>query len=190
MSFRFMEMPPDQLIPAGLRGAFDICFHFDDLDWPKTWDSELICSMKWHLVAAKNNKEVNTWRKISTVVPKYITRSATIKMSMNLPMIVPIYWTPDGISYGQHPLSSHNSKRKAGSETSTIDNAILLIVDSEEIAFIPELILQKKDYTDKMQIIQLSDFATVERKLYMSYRTDNILQKQKEMIFNSVKNYV
>ena len=41
-TFRFLDLAPDQLVLVGLRGGFDLSFHFGTMSWPGTWlDKEI-----------------------------------------------------------------------------------------------------------------------------------------------------
>ena len=166
-NFRFLDFAPDQLVPIGLRGAFEIAVHFEKISWPKTWETKLIGKSAWLLCAQSQHP---------------LPKNCRIDQVLEYPFVVPSYWTNEGLTRGndQFPLSF--SKRKLGFETSTAEAAVPILMTTNQLAFLPNLLVMSLLKMGGLRHISGTDIPTVERELYLSVRTDLVPAK----LFNDI----
>lgn len=167
-AFRFLDLAPDQMISAGLRGAFEIAFHLGRLDWPQTWLSEKIGKIEWVLCVRANHP-----------LKKQILKSELLQY----PFISPTYWTSEGLMKGNDFFPVPVSKRKAGHETSAADTAIPILRQTDQIAFLPSLLIASQVESGKLRVLRLKEIEPVFRDLYVSVKTDAV----KAAVFEAIK---
>ena len=171
-SFRFLDFAPDLLIPMGLRGAFEVAVHFEKVSWPKTWETKRIGKSPWLLCAQPQHP-----------LPKY----SRIEQVLEYPFVVPSYWTSEGLTRGDDHFPMSFSKRKLGFETSTADAAVPVVMTTNQLAFLPKLLVMNLLKSGGLRQIQGSDIPVVERELYISVRSDLVPAKLFEDIQRSLE---
>lgn len=167
ISFRFIDLAPDLMVSSGLRSAFEIAFHFGSLDWPKTWDSQRLGSVEWVLCAKKKHPLQN---------------KSSISNILKYPFIQPSYWTLEGLSYGTDHFPTQ-FKRIKGYETATADAAIPILLNTDQLAFLPYPLI--KNQLKELKILTTKEIKPVKKDLYLSVRSDLIpLTMQKKILQN------
>lgn len=157
--FRFLDLSPDELVSVGLRGVFDICFHFGTQEWPRSWMSKKIGSMDWVLCCKASHP---------------LAKKATLKEVLEFPFVIPTYFTNEGLQYGNDNFPVAISKRKKGFETSTADASIPILLHSNHIAFLPETLVISGVRRKELKIISPPEISPVSKDLYISIRTDQV----------------
>jgi DNA-binding transcriptional LysR family regulator len=168
ISFRFLDLAPQQLVPAGLRGAFDVAIHYGRIAWPKTWTTEIIGSTRWELCVRRGHK---------------LSSRSSIEKILDYDFVAPTYWTPEGLEHGNDQFPVRFSKRRTGYETATAEGAIPVLLSTDQIAFLPALLVSPFVATQQLRVISCSDVKPVERDLYISARSASVPHR----FFNDLK---
>jgi len=157
--FRFLDLPPDQIVSVGLRGGFEMAVHIGTMSWPATWTTRKIGKARWLLVVRKSHP---------------LAGKASLRQILTCPFVVPTYWTSEGLTRGNDQFPIPLSKRKAGFETATAEAAIPILLETDHCAFLPE-ILVKSAIADR-QLVELTttDLPKVEKDLYLSAKSDSV----------------
>lgn len=171
--FRLLEVPPDQYTSAGLRSAFEICFHFGKIDWPQTWRSELVGKIRWSLCCRSGHELLK--RKISN------------ENILEYPFTTPTYWTPEGLSSGNDGCPVPLTRRKQGHETSTAEAAIALVRKTNDLAFLPDILIEPYVKSGEVEKIHVRSWKDVSKSLYVSVRTDIVPDKLLRSLLETTK---
>lgn len=155
--FRFLDVAPDQIVPVGLRGGFDIVVHFGQLSWPGTWVTSKLGKVRWTLVA-KNDHALST--------------KVTLAQVLEYPFVVPTYWTSEGLVRGNDQFPVPLSKRKTGYETATADAAVPIVLGTNHLAFLPALLVRPFLQSKQLKEIKIDRFSSVEMELHLSLKSD------------------
>lgn len=167
-SLRLMDLTPDQIIPLGLKGAFEVVFHFGKLDWPQTWQQERVGTMEWVLCAHAKHPAL-----------KKPTREEILKY----PFVHPTYWTNEGLAKGNDFFEIPFSKRVLGYETSTADAALPLIASTNQLGCMPRILVQRWVDAGLVKILKVSGVKSTLRDLYISVKSDALTAN----LFESLK---
>lgn len=158
---RLLDFPPDQLVAAGLRGAFDLAVTMGEMEWTRSWAVEFLGKMPWQLYAGARHP-----------LPAK-TKAAEVKKH---PFIVPAYWGQEGFSVGTDHCPLPADQRIRGHETSTAEAALLLLSDDKHLAFLPKLLADSYVASGKVRVLHVSDWPEVNLELYLAARSDVVSQ--------------
>ncbi len=175
VTFRFLDLAPDQLIPVGLRGGFEMAVHYGALSWPNTWVSRVIGKSSWVLCC-----------RADLDLPK----KPALKHVLEFPFVVPTYWTSEGLTRGNDQFPIAISKRKLGYETATADAAIPILLNSDHLAFLPDILVHPFVEQKLLREIDLDEIQKVEKSLYLSARSDSVTKNVFEKIVEKLKNSI
>ncbi len=167
INYRVIDLSPDQFIPVGLRQGFDICIHLKDLDWPKTWTSVKIGKIKWQLCGRKNHP---------------IIQNTRIDNILKYPFVYPVYWTNEGLRDGTDHFPISIKKRIKGFETSTAVSAAEIVAQTDQLGFLPHLVVKPLVKQKRLQIIDLAGHKPVEESVYLTVKSDTVKQKKFEWL--------
>lgn len=156
-TFRFLDLAPDQIVAVGLRGGFEMAVHYGALSWPSTWSSESLGKSKWNLCARKDHP---------------LRRCPQIKQILEFPFVVPTYWTQEGLVRGNDQFPIPISKRKIGFETATADAAIPILLETNQIAFLPELLTRNFVKSNQIRILKVEEKISIEKEIFLSVKSD------------------
>ncbi len=155
--FRFLDLAPDQFVAVGLRGGFDISVHFGALSWPRTWTTKSLGKSRWTLCARANHP---------------LPKRAKLKQILEYPFVVPTYWTADGLVRGNDQFPMPISKRKTGYETATADAAVPILLETNQIAFLPDLLASPFIKSQQLRELRMVELPSVEKELFLSAKSD------------------
>lgn len=162
--FRFLEIGPDQFTTAGLRNAFEIAFHFGRVDWPGTWHQEKIGEVGWSLCCASSH-------------PLAKAKSVTARDVLKQRFVLPAYWTQEGFSLGTDGCPIPVEKRLKGHETSTAEAAIALVRMSDQVAFLPDILIRTYSLLGEVKRLEVRGWGPGARPLYLAVRADLVSKK-------------
>lgn len=159
---RMLDFPPDELIASGLRGAFTAALHVGQRDWPQSWTSKKIGDLSWFLCARKDH-------------PLTKKRQLSEAMILEYPFTYPIYWGKSGLVVGddQFPVSIY--KRKRGSATSTAEAAAAVVAVTDQISFLPDIIVLEEVRRGRVTFLAEDRFE-VSKPLFLTARSDLMTQ--------------
>ena len=167
ISFRFLDLAPQHLVAAGLRGAFDMSVHFGRQTWPATWTTEKLGSSEWALCARVGHK---------------LGPRSALNRVLEYRFVAPTYWTPEGLEHGDDQFPLPMSKRRIGHETATADGAVPVLLCTDQLAFLPRLLVSSYVERGDLKIISPPEIKPVERDLFLSARSQSVSQR----LFNGV----
>jgi DNA-binding transcriptional LysR family regulator len=157
VSFRFLDLAPDQLVPVAFRGAFEAAVHYGKILWPATWISSHVGKSDWVLCG-----------RFKHPLPKH----PNIKQVLAYSFVIPTYWTQEGLVKGNDQFPVPLSKRKAGFETATADAAVPVLLETDQIAFLPRILVRELLAKRALREIICPEIEPVERDLFFSVRSD------------------
>ncbi len=159
--FRMIDIPPSQFTSVGLRNGFQLCIHSGVLDWPRTWTSVKIGKMRWSLYCSANH-EISSKPKESTIL-KY-------------PFVYPVYWSTEGVRFGNDGCPVSIKKRILGHETSTATGAVEVVRQSDHLGFLPDLVAREWEKFGEIRKLHVPKWKTVDRQMYLTVKNDVIKQ--------------
>ncbi|MGZ3721755.1 MAG: LysR family transcriptional regulator [Bdellovibrionales bacterium] len=175
LRLRFLEISPDQFTNAGLRNAFEIAFHFGKLSWPGTWHQEKIGDVGWSLCCGKNHP----------LTKKTVTEREALKWKF----IIPSYWTQEGFALGNDGCPIPIQKRLKGHETSTAEGAMALVKSTDQIAYLPNILIRSFESSGEVKRLEIRGWDEV-RPLFLTVRSDLVSEKQLKLISQAVKSKI
>ena len=164
---RMIDLPPHQFIPVGLRNAFDVCIHLDNLDWPRTWTSVMVGKIQWQLCCRKNHP---------------VIKNPNLKSILKYPFVYPIYWTNEGLRNGNDHFPVSIKKRIKGYETATATSAAEVVSQTTHLGFLPHIVTQPLVQQKKIQILNISGLNPIEEPVYLTVKSDAIKQQRFEWL--------
>lgn len=148
---------PDDLISAGVKGAFHIAVHPNPMDWPRSWQTELVGHMGWGLFAKKGHP---------------LTRS--LKDLEEVPFVYPLMW--DG---GKLVVQNDNCplpvlQRNSYVGTQTAEQARHFVYQSHVVGFLPRLLMREEVERGKAVEIDIPDWPSFSQPIHLSVRIDSV----------------
>lgn len=132
------------------------------------WLSQKIGKIEWVLCVRAHHP-----------LKKQILKAELLQYSF----ISPTYWTVEGLMKGSDFFPVPISKRKSGHETSAADTAIPILLQTDQIAFLPSLLIASQVESGKLRALRLKEIEPVFRDLYVSVKTDAV----KAAVFVAIK---
>jgi DNA-binding transcriptional LysR family regulator len=165
---KIIDLPPTSFVAAALRGAFDYCLHSRNLAWPETWTTTEVGKLRWNIYARKNHP---------------VLKNTQRKNIIRYPFVTPIYWTSEGTQYGDDQCPIPFSERIKGHETATAASAAEIVKATDQLAFLPEIIVSK---IPDLKIVKLAG-KKVEQPLFLSVRNMTVKQSDFELISQALR---
>lgn len=157
--FRLVEFGNNQLVAHGLNGAFEMAVHIGPLEWTRVWSSYEIGSMRWALYAAKNHPLT----KLKTVATADVVK---------FPFVMPTGWSLQGFIRGEDHCPLPWGVRLSGHEATTGETALEIVESSSHLVFVPVILAQRAADFGLISEIEVTDWPTVEKKIFLSVRDD------------------
>ena len=159
--FRFLDMSPDDLIPAGLSGVFDLAFHLGTGQWPSTWSSKKVGSMRWSVFARGDHALED--------VPD-------LSVLLDVPFVVPTYYDKQGLHLGNDHFPVSVAARRIGATASTAEAAIPVLLNSNFIAHLPDIVAERFLATGELKRILPKECPAYSADVYLSAKADSVPQ--------------
>ncbi|MES2965462.1 MAG: LysR family transcriptional regulator [Bdellovibrionota bacterium] len=160
--FRLIDLAPNQFIQVALRGGFEICLHLSALDWPRTWTSIEVGKVEWQIVCRRGHP---------------LAKKPTLKEILEYPFVYPIYWTSEGLRQGDDNFPLAIRKRHRGIETATALSAAHVVAHTDQIAFLPHLVVREMVEHDVLRVLSPTGHKPVAQPLFLSVKSDAMKQK-------------
>ncbi len=161
LKLRLLDLPPDLFLSVALRNGFQICLHLREMDWPKTWTSVKVGELSWILCCRKNHACLD---------------HVTMKNVVKFPFVYPVYWSNDGISYGDDNFPVTLDKRIRGYETTTATSAVEIIRRTDHLGFVPEIVARPLIESGQLIKLEIASLRNVTQPVYLTVKSDRISQ--------------
>lgn len=162
---RLLDLPPDMFLNVAMRNGFQICLHLREMDWPKTWTSVKVGRVDWILCGRKGH-------------PCQVEgKEASIKSIAKFPFVFPVYWSQNGIAYGNDNFPLSQNKRIRGYETSTATSAVEVIRHTDQLGFVPDIVARPLLESGALVKLTVSSLKQVSEPVFLSVKNDLVTQK-------------
>lgn len=158
-TFRFLDLAPDQMVATGMRGAFDLAVYHSALSWPKSWFVKKLGASRWSLCARTDHP---------------LAKRPSLKQVLEYRFVLPAYWTSEGLVHGNDHFPVPMSKRQIGFETATADAAIPILLETDQLAFLPEILIKRSVAAGDLRRVRVQDLPDVKRDLFLSAKADSV----------------
>ena len=157
--FRIVEFGHNQLVPHGLNGAFEMAVHIGPLEWTRVWSSHELGKMRWCLYA-------HAAHPLTELKP--IRGSEVVKF----PFVMSTGWSAQGFARGEDHCPAPWGVRFSGHEATTAETALEIVLHTDHLAFVPQILAQRSVESGLLREIKVADWPIVEKKVYLSVRDD------------------
>ena len=161
--FRIIETTPDHLSQGGVKGIFESAVHVGELEWPRTWETLKIGEIQWKLFARKSHP-----------LKKKSTKAEVCEYAF----VVPNFWTPEGFVVGNDHCPLSWTERKKGIEISSALNALEVILNTDQVSYLPDVIVRDAVARKELKEIHVKEWKVPDtRPVYLSVRADAVSKK-------------
>lgn len=172
--FRLVEFGNNSLVANGLNGAFEMAVHIGALEWTQVWSSYEMGTLRWALFGAKNHPLTKLKKIETTDVIKY-------------PFVMPTGWSSHGFVRGEDQCPIPWGVRFSGHEATTGETALEIVIGSSHLAFVPVILAQRSVDSGLLTEINVEEWPTVEKKIYLSVRDDLVPSSLLQMVTKLIK---
>ena len=154
-----MSFNPDDLMAAGVKGAFQMAIHPTAFDWPRSWQTELVGHLRWSLFARKGHPFLRSREALEEV-----------------PFVYPMVWDGAKLTVQSDYCPLPVNQRNSFVGTQTAEQAMHLVRQSNVVGFLPELLMS--DALEQGQVVEIDmpSWPVTEQAVYLSIRTDAVLE--------------
>ncbi len=171
VKFRFLDSSPTDLLRASLNGSMDIAVHFEEWNWPESWQSEVASNFTWGLVAKKNHP---------------LKSKVKVAETQKYPFVGVSYLAGDRIERSSDIFPLRWSERRIGHEGQTVATSKALIMNSNHLAFLPLITVANELENKQLKLIEVLDMDVVQMKVYLSVNKDRVSKKAQTIIRNAL----
>jgi len=161
LRFRLMDFGPDELVAHGIQGAFEGAVHIGRLSWPRAWVTTEAARLSWQLFCRRRH-------------PLARRKQVTTDDVQRFRFTQPVYWTRGGLEFGNDHCPLARDDRPTGTSTSTADAAIAIIRDSNELAFLPEILCRDEVTRGVLAPIRVKGWPVIQNPLFATFRSDAV----------------
>lgn len=175
LQLEILDISPDQLVSAGLRQAFEICIYTGEIDWPKTFSSDLVGTISWRLYGRKGHP---------------LTGKATLNQILEFPFTRPVYWSHQGKVLGTDHFPFKTKKRISGLSTTTAVTAAQMISKSDILGFLPSVVASPLVHSGELMQIHNPQIKPVKSSVFMTVKADVVKEKIRMDLNRILKKYL
>lgn len=158
---RIFDFPPDELISAGLKGAFNIALHFGHLPWPQgTWTSVPLGEVSWGLYCRSQH-------------PLARKSKVSVEEVLKYPFVYPIYFGSTEVTIGNDQLPIPIFRRKKAVGTSTAETAFVTLQYSDLLAYLPSIIASEAVAKGEVKLLE-APWEDVKKGLFLTAKSDTL----------------
>jgi DNA-binding transcriptional LysR family regulator len=158
---RLIDFPPDELISAGLKGAFNVALHFGQIPWPPaTWTSVPLGEVSWGLYCRHQHPLARKNKVSDADVLQY-------------PFIYPIYFSSKEVTIGNDQLPIPLFKRKKAVGTATAEAALVSLQQTDLLAYLPSIITADVVSKGEVKLLE-TPWKDETKSLYLTARSDTL----------------
>ncbi len=173
--FRLLSLPPNQFIPIGLRNGFQICIHLGQKDWPKTWTSACAGEIRWDLYCRTKHP---------------LSLKPQLKSILKYPFLYPVYWSSEGIQFGDDKCPLNIKKRIRGHETATATAAAEFVASTDQLAFLPHVLVDSYLSEKKIRKLPITEWKPVTQKVFLTVKNDFVKQSTFKYLISSIGDFL
>jgi DNA-binding transcriptional LysR family regulator len=172
--FRLLEMGESQLVASALSGHFEIALHIKNLDWPKSWTTAAIGKLSWTLCGrARHPLGANTNEQD---VKKY-------------PFVTPFSLTAGEFRHGEDQCPLPLRSRIVGEETQTAEAGLQIVANTDQLIFVPEIMVQSRVEQGLLQKINVRQWHPVRETLFLSAQSETVPNRVFEQLVKSAEKF-
>lgn len=172
LRFRMLELSPDLLLGAGLKGAIDAAVHIGPLTWTKLWTTKRVGALAWSVYSRAGHP---------------VGAVASAAEIAAFPFIVPMYWTGSEFSPGDDYCPLSWDERRKGHEVSSAEAALEIVRVTDELAFVPRVVARNlKEFSEVVEV-SVDGWDEVTRPVHLSVRSDRVKQSQLAKIVKTLQ---
>lgn len=159
LRLRLLDLSPDQVLISGIRGMFELAVHVNRLEWPSSWTTTSLGETDWVLVGRSGHP---------------LGRRATPEDATRYPFIVPTYLKGDAFAVGNDfcPIPWH--RRIKGHEASTALIAAAIVKHTDQLAFIPRLVVRTLLADGALAEIAVKGFQDFSLPVFLAAKADAV----------------
>jgi DNA-binding transcriptional LysR family regulator len=171
--YRLLELGDSQLISSALKSSFEIAIHIKALDWPKSWNTVSIGKFSWVLCGRAGHP----LGKVSNEsdVKKY-------------PFVIPIFLNSLEYTHGEDRCPLKIRQRILGDEAQTAEVGLKLVAQSDQLIFVPEIMIQDRISQCALQKIQVRQWRPIRDTLFLTVHGDSIPMRFFEQLIKFCEN--
>jgi DNA-binding transcriptional LysR family regulator len=169
VTWRLLDVQPDDTVMMGLRGAFTVATHLGKMEWPRTWVSKKVGVVPWSVFARRGH-------------PLTAKRGVDEKDLAAYPFIFPVYMSPSGLAYGNDHCPLPRDKRRAGTATASADAGLAVLRSSDQLGFLPEIVARDLVRFGEVVAIPVRGWASVARPYFLSARSESVSRKTFDLL--------
>ncbi len=159
LRLRLLDLSPDQILISGIRGMFELAVHVNRLEWPASWTTTSLGEADWVLVGRAGHP---------------LGRKATSEEVTLYPFIVPTYLKGDAFAVGNDfcPIPWHH--RIKGHEASTALIAAAIVKHTDQLAFLPRLVVRTLLANGHLTEIAVKGFQDFSLPVFLAAKSDAV----------------
>lgn len=150
---------PDDLVAAGIKGAFQLVVHPQAMDWPRSWQTEHVGNLRWALYGRRGH-------------PLSKGRGGVEEA----PFVYPLMWDGTKLLVQNDHCPLPVNQRNSFVGTQTAEQAMHLVEQSNLVGFLPTLLMRESLRKGAVTEIEIPEWPAIEQPIYMSFRTDLITE--------------
>lgn len=170
--FRLLELGPDQLLGAGLKGAVDAAVHIGTLAWTKLWTTKKVGDLAWGVYARAAHP---------------VGAMASAAELAAYPFVVPMYWNGGEFSPGEDYCPLSWDERRKGHEVSSAEAALEVVRVTDQLAFVPHVVARNLREFSEVLEVRVAEWDEVKRPVHLSVRSDRLKQAQMTKISRALQ---
>jgi DNA-binding transcriptional LysR family regulator len=153
--FRILDLFPDHLVSQGIGGGFELAAHLGALEWPASWVSKEVASLRWSLYARSGHA---------------LGRKATAAEVAEQAFVLPAFLASNGIYEGNDLCPLPWFERHRVFETQSALTALQMVLATDHVAFLPDVAAAELLRRRAVVRIEVSTWPEVRSPLYVSSR--------------------
>ena len=172
--FRLVEFTKNDLVAHGLKGAFELALHIEDLEWTHAWESYSIGELRWKLYASIDHSIADVCREVDV---------------LKLPFVVPTDWGSQGYAIGSDFCPLPIRRRRKGNEAATAETALEICRNSDQLTFVPEILAANWCKAGQIKEVQVKDWPILKKRICLSVRADTVTKALVESLVKGLKKH-
>ncbi|MBY0415995.1 MAG: LysR family transcriptional regulator [Bdellovibrionales bacterium] len=171
LKFRFLDSSPSDLFKAALIGSIDIAVHFEKWVWPDTWQSESSATFTWGLVARANHP---------------LKSKIKITDTQKYPFVGVSFLAGERVERSSDTFPLRWSDRKIGHEGQTAATAKAIIMNTNQLAFLPLITVANELDSGELKVLDVLDMKIVRMEVYLSVNKERVSNSALRIMKNSM----